>query len=94
MTFHAFPAPPETAIFWNWIKEHHPDIKRLATISPDDDTGWWSIKVEVEHTKELGYEVVAQEFFGYRFKPGHRAPSMTCREDLARLPGHGQLVDL
>jgi branched-chain amino acid transport system substrate-binding protein len=63
MTFHAFPSPPETATFWNWIKEHHPDIKRVATISPNDDTGWWSIKVEVKHVKELGYEVVAEEFF-------------------------------
>ena len=63
MTFHAFPAPPETAIFWDWIKEHHADIKRLATIAPNDDTGWWSIKVEVEHARKLGYAVVAQEFF-------------------------------
>jgi branched-chain amino acid transport system substrate-binding protein len=39
MTFHAFPSPPETATFWNWIKEHHPDVKRVATISPNDDTG-------------------------------------------------------
>src|SRR5262252_6914207 len=27
LTFHAFPAPPETATFWRWIKEHHPEIK-------------------------------------------------------------------
>lgn len=62
-TFHSFPAPPETAIFWTWIQEHHPDIKRVATIAPNDDTGWWSIKVEASYVKELGYEVVAQEFF-------------------------------
>lgn len=63
MTFHCFPSPPETDTFWSWIKEHHPEIKRLATIGPNDDTGWWSIKVEVEFAKKLGYEVVAQEFF-------------------------------
>lgn len=63
MTFHSFPAPPETDVFWSWIKEHHPDIKRIATLAPNDDTGWWSIKVEVEYVKELGYEVVSQEFF-------------------------------
>jgi branched-chain amino acid transport system substrate-binding protein len=63
MTFHCFPAPPETATFWVWIKEHHPDIKRLATIAPNDDTGWWSNKVEVDYVQKLGYEVVAKEFF-------------------------------
>ena len=31
---------------------------------------------------------------GYQFKPGHAALSMTCREDLTALPGHGQLVNL
>jgi tellurite resistance protein TerC len=31
---------------------------------------------------------------GYRFKPGHPAASMTCREGLTALPGHRQLVDL
>jgi hypothetical protein len=31
---------------------------------------------------------------GYRFKPGHPAPSITCRDGLTALPGHGQLVDL
>jgi branched-chain amino acid transport system substrate-binding protein len=63
LTFHSFPAPPETAVFWNWIKEHHPEIKRVATITPNDDTGWWSIKVEKAYVENLGYEVVAQEFF-------------------------------
>lgn len=63
MTFHCFPSPPETATFWQWVKEHHPDIKRIATIAPNDDTGWWSIKVEVNYTKNLGYDIVAKEFF-------------------------------
>ena len=30
----------------------------------------------------------------YRFKPGHPAPSMTCREGLTALPGQRQLVNL
>src|SRR3974377_1237458 len=46
LTFHSFPAPPETTTFWKWIKEHAPEIKSMATIAPNDDTGWWSIKVE------------------------------------------------
>ena len=62
-TFHAFPSPPETTTFWKWIKEKHPQIKRVATLSPNDDTGWWSIKVETTYVGKLGYEVVAKEFF-------------------------------
>jgi branched-chain amino acid transport system substrate-binding protein len=63
LTFHSFPAPPETATFWKWIKEHAPEIKSMATIAPNDDTGWWSIKVETNFTEKLGYQVVAKEFF-------------------------------
>ena len=63
LTFHSFPAPPETTIFWKWIKEHAPEIKSMATIAPNDDTGWWSIKVETNFAEKLGYQVVAKEFF-------------------------------
>ena len=63
LTFHAFPSPPETTAFWKWIKERHPQIKRVATLSPNDDTGWWSIKVETTYIQKLGYEVVSKEFF-------------------------------
>ncbi len=63
LTFHCFPSPPETSIFWKWIQEHHPEIKRVATITPNDDTGWWSVKVEKAYVEKLGYDVVAQEFF-------------------------------
>src|SRR5438876_465133 len=63
LTFHAFPSPPETSVFWKWVKEKHPQIKRVATISPNDDTGWWSIKIETAYIQKLGYEVVGKEFF-------------------------------
>lgn len=62
-TFHSFPSPPETTTFWNWIKQNHPTIKRVASITPNDDTGWWSLKVETKYVEKLGYEVVAREFF-------------------------------
>src|SRR6266498_5273947 len=62
-TFHSFPSPPETTTFWNWIKQNHPSIKRVASITPNDDTGWWSLKVETKYAEKLGYEVVAREFF-------------------------------
>ena len=63
LTFHAFPSPPETSVFWKWIKEHHPQIKRVATISPNDDTGGWSIKVETTFVEKLGYQIAGKEFF-------------------------------
>jgi hypothetical protein len=34
------------------------------------------------------------EVQGHRFKPGHPAPSITCRCGLTALPGQGQRVDL
>ena len=37
LTFHSFPAPPETTTFWKWVKEHHPEIKSVATIAPNDE---------------------------------------------------------
>ena len=63
LTFHSFPSPPETTTFWTWVKQNHPAIKRVATISPNDDTGWWSIKVETAFVEKLGYQVVSKEFF-------------------------------
>jgi len=63
LTFQCFPAPPETTTFWKWIKEKHPQIKRVASIAPNDDTGWWSVKVETAYVQKLGYDVVAKEFF-------------------------------
>jgi branched-chain amino acid transport system substrate-binding protein len=63
LTFHSFPSPPETITFWKWIKQNHPNIKRVASITPNDDTGWWSLKVETRYVEKLGYEVVAREFF-------------------------------
>jgi G6PDH family F420-dependent oxidoreductase len=38
------------------------------------------------------YAIVGEK--GHRFKPGHSASSMTCREGLTTLPGHGQRVEL
>jgi branched-chain amino acid transport system substrate-binding protein len=63
LTFQCFPAPPETTTFWKWVKEKHPQIKRIASIAPNDDTGWWSVKVETTYVQKLGYDVVAKEYF-------------------------------
>jgi branched-chain amino acid transport system substrate-binding protein len=63
LTFQCFPAPPETTTFWKWIKTNHAAIKRVASIAPNDDTGWWSVKVETAYIQKLGYDSVAKEFF-------------------------------
>src|SRR6266403_4429025 len=34
LTFHAFPSPPETTVFWKWIKERHPLFKRVVRRPP------------------------------------------------------------
>ena len=44
----------------------------------------WALRQQLEPVCERGYPL----------KPGHPAPSITCREGLTTLPGHGQLVDL
>jgi len=49
LTFTPSRRRPETTAFWKWIKERQPQIKRVATLSPNDDTGWWSIKVETTY---------------------------------------------
>jgi branched-chain amino acid transport system substrate-binding protein len=63
LTFHGFPSPPETSTFWKWIKDNHPAIQRIATISPNDETGWWSVKVETAYVEKLGYQMVSKEFY-------------------------------
>src|SRR5437879_10097601 len=58
LTFQCFPAPPETTTFWKWIKSNHPAIKRVASIAPNDETGWWWVKVVTTLVQKLGYAVV------------------------------------
>jgi branched-chain amino acid transport system substrate-binding protein len=63
LQFMPFASPPETTAAWPWVKEKFPDIKRLASLTPNDDTGWWSIKISNEMAQKAGFEVVAREFF-------------------------------
>ncbi len=46
-----------------WTKENHPEIKTVAIISPNDQTGWDSQKVQDEAYKRFGYDVVSSELF-------------------------------
>src|SRR5436309_11721655 len=53
LTFQCFPAPPETTTFWKWIKEHQPQIKRVPSTAPNDDSGWGPWKVEPNSIQTL-----------------------------------------
>lgn len=47
----------------SWIKENHADAKKVAIISPNDQTGWDSQKVQVATYEKFDYEVVGTELF-------------------------------
>jgi branched-chain amino acid transport system substrate-binding protein len=63
LQFSVFPMPPETTAGWIWVRDTYPDIKRVASLTPNDDTGWWSIKISNAMAQQHGFEVVAKEFF-------------------------------
>ncbi|HXH13844.1 MAG TPA: ABC transporter substrate-binding protein [Alphaproteobacteria bacterium] len=63
LQFSVFPMPPETTAGWIWVKEQYPQVKRVASLTPNDDTGWWSIKISNNVAQQQGFEVVAKEFF-------------------------------
>jgi branched-chain amino acid transport system substrate-binding protein len=49
--------------FYRWIKETNPKIKRIATISPNDESGKDSNRTIGAAARELGFEVAADEYF-------------------------------
>src|SRR5690606_5611337 len=46
-----------------WLKETKPELKRVATIAANDETGWNSQKIQVAAYTAGGFEVVSTEFF-------------------------------
>jgi len=49
--------------FYRWVKEKHPNIKRVAVISPNDTSGLDTNTAVVKAVKALGYELVAEETY-------------------------------
>ena len=47
----------------SWLKKNHPDLKTVAIISPNDQTGWDSQKVQVATYKKFEYDIVGSELF-------------------------------
>jgi branched-chain amino acid transport system substrate-binding protein len=52
-----------TEPFYSWVKEHHPKIKRVAAISPNDTSGKDTNTAVVKALKTLGFEVVGDEYY-------------------------------
>ena len=46
-----------------WLKGTKPELRRVATIAANDETGWNSQKIQIAAYTEGGMEVVASEFF-------------------------------
>ncbi|MFG1372270.1 ABC transporter substrate-binding protein [Xanthobacter oligotrophicus] len=46
-----------------WVKANRPQVKRVATISANDETGWNSQRVQKEAYTKAGFEIVAAEHF-------------------------------
>jgi branched-chain amino acid transport system substrate-binding protein len=49
--------------FYRWVKENHPNIKRVAAISPNDTSGKDTNTAIVKALKSLGFEVAADEYY-------------------------------
>ncbi len=49
--------------FYRWVKEQHPQIKRVAAISPNDTSGKDTNTAVVKALKALGFEVAADEYY-------------------------------
>src|SRR5690606_2368894 len=47
----------------SWIKQHNPDIKKVAVLSPNDQTGWDSQKAQVATYEKFDYDIVGTELF-------------------------------
>jgi branched-chain amino acid transport system substrate-binding protein len=49
--------------FYRWVKENHPNIRRVAAISPNDTSGKDTNTAVVKALKTLGFEVAADEYY-------------------------------
>lgn len=49
-------------LIYSYLKKNRPDIKSIALIGPNDETGWGSSKFAAAAAKEAGYTVTVEEF--------------------------------
>lgn len=61
--FRVFITPEEFApVFTKWIRKNYPDMRRVAILGPDDETGWETVSSDVKGYEGNGFEVVFKEF--------------------------------
>ncbi|OZI74863.1 ABC transporter substrate-binding protein [Bordetella genomosp. 12] len=46
-----------------WLKKNHPELKRVAILSPNDATGWSTQKTQKKAYEDAGYTVAEAKFF-------------------------------
>ena len=63
-TFRALPLIGENVPpMFKWIKEKYPNVKKMAVLSPNDETGW-TVNAEYMYVgKKFGFETVAEDYF-------------------------------
>lgn len=62
--FRGFPTQVEFAgPIVKWLKENRPELKTVAELEPNDETGWFSQKLLKERYESAGYRIVASELF-------------------------------
>ncbi|MGA2468016.1 MAG: ABC transporter substrate-binding protein [Thermodesulfobacteriota bacterium] len=50
-------------INWEWITKKYPNIKSVATVNPNDMSGWHTRDVLLENWKKLGLKVVSSQVY-------------------------------
>jgi branched-chain amino acid transport system substrate-binding protein len=49
--------------FYSWVKSKHPEIKRLAVLAPNDQSGKDSNAAILKAAQTLGFDVVEEEYY-------------------------------
>ena len=63
-SFRGFPTQVEfVGPIVSWLKQNKPDLKTVALLDPNDETGWFSQKLLKEHYQASAYELVSTELF-------------------------------
>lgn len=75
--------------FYSWLKDAHPEFKRVADIAPNDASGWGSTDGDVWAAMKHGYKIVFQE--NYERGLGDFAPlvakALRSKPDIIALAG-------
>ncbi len=63
-SFRSYAGPYEAALpLYNWIKQKHPEVKKVAIISPNDQSGQETANAVEKTAQQMGMQVVAKESF-------------------------------